>query len=70
MSCCGIDQGYLPNGRDSAQLERNRLRETAMTTDATLDLVLERYVDVPVEQVWAAWTQPSLLVQWFSTALA
>jgi uncharacterized protein YndB with AHSA1/START domain len=39
-----------------------------MTTDATLDLVLERYVAVPVEKVWAAWTQPDLLIQWFVPA--
>jgi uncharacterized protein YndB with AHSA1/START domain len=35
---------------------------------ADLDLVLERYVDVPVEQVWAAWTRPELLVKWFVPA--
>ncbi len=32
------------------------------------DLLLERYVDVPVEKVWAAWTTPELLVQWFTPA--
>ncbi len=31
-----------------------------------LDLVLERYVAVPVEKVWAAWTQPDLLMKWFT----
>ena len=39
-----------------------------MTTDPTLDLVLERYVDVPAEKIWAAWTQPELLMQWFVPA--
>ncbi|MBL8521268.1 MAG: SRPBCC family protein [Betaproteobacteria bacterium] len=32
------------------------------------DLILERYIDVPVEKVWAAWTDPELLVQWFTPA--
>ncbi|MES2499356.1 MAG: SRPBCC family protein [Pseudomonadota bacterium] len=30
-----------------------------------LDLVLERIVDVPCELVWAAWTHPEQLKQWF-----
>jgi len=34
--------------------------------DPTCDLVLERVVDVPLERVWAAWTQPELLKQWFT----
>lgn len=33
--------------------------------DPKLDLVFERYVDVPRELVWQAWTQPDLLKQWF-----
>ncbi len=31
-----------------------------------LDLVLDREIDVPVERVWAAWTQPELMLQWFT----
>jgi uncharacterized protein YndB with AHSA1/START domain len=31
-----------------------------------LDLLLEREVDVPRELVWAAWTQPEHLKQWFA----
>lgn len=34
--------------------------------DPSLDLVLDRFVDVSVDRVWAAWTQPELLVQWFT----
>jgi uncharacterized protein YndB with AHSA1/START domain len=34
----------------------------------TLDLVLERTISVPPEKVWAAWTQPELLMQWFTPA--
>jgi uncharacterized protein YndB with AHSA1/START domain len=30
-----------------------------------LDLVLTRVLDVPAERVWAAWTQPALLMPWF-----
>jgi len=33
--------------------------------DPLLDLVLERTVDLPPEKVWAAWTQPELLMRWF-----
>ena len=32
------------------------------------DLVLERVVDVPPELVWAAWTQPEHLKNWFTPA--
>ncbi len=27
-----------------------------------LDLVMDRIIDVPVEKVWAAWTQPELMM--------
>lgn len=33
--------------------------------DPKLDLVFERYVDVPRGLVWEAWTKPDLLKQWF-----
>ena len=36
--------------------------------DPKLDLVLERDIDVPVELVWAAWTQPKHMVKWFTPA--
>jgi uncharacterized protein YndB with AHSA1/START domain len=38
------------------------------TPDPALDLVLERTIPVPPDKVWAAWTQPELLVQWFTPA--
>ncbi len=31
----------------------------------TLDLILERIVDVPPELVWKAWTKPEHLKEWF-----
>jgi uncharacterized protein YndB with AHSA1/START domain len=38
------------------------------TTNPALDLVLERTIAVPPDRVWAAWTQPELLMQWFTPA--
>lgn len=37
-------------------------------TDPSLDLVLERVVDVPPELVWRAWTEPEHLKRWFTPA--
>ena len=36
--------------------------------DMERDLVLERIVDLPPEAVYAAWTTPSLITQWFTPA--
>lgn len=36
--------------------------------DPSLDLVLERVVDVPRELVWAAWTRPEHVRKWFTPA--
>lgn len=37
-----------------------------LAIDPALDLVLERWVDVPPELVWAAWTQPRHVKRWFT----
>ena len=37
-----------------------------MEVDPTLDLVLQRDLDLPPEAVWRAWTEPDLMVQWFT----
>jgi uncharacterized protein YndB with AHSA1/START domain len=36
-----------------------------ITPDPKLDLVLDRFIDVPRELVWKAWTQPEHLKKWF-----
>lgn len=41
---------------------------TDLSLDPALDLVLERWVDVPPERVWAAWTEPRHIVHWFTPA--
>ncbi|MCU1401591.1 MAG: polyketide cyclase [Acidimicrobiales bacterium] len=38
------------------------------TPNSALDLVIERTIFVSPERVWAAWTEPELLVQWFTPA--
>ena len=41
---------------------------TAYPIDPKLDLMLERTVDVPVDLVWRAWTEPKHLMPWFTPA--
>ena len=36
-----------------------------MKINPETDLVLERDIDVPVELVWKAWTEPEHLMKWF-----
>lgn len=39
-----------------------------ITPDPTLDLVLERTIDVSPDLVWKAWTQPEHVKHWFAPA--
>lgn len=41
---------------------------TDHTPNPELDLVLERTIAVAPDRVWAAWTQPELLMKWFTPA--
>lgn len=40
----------------------------AYQPDPDRDLVLERMLPLPPSSVWAAWTTPDLLMQWFTPA--
>lgn len=42
-----------------------RFTPVTLEINPALDLVLERTVDVTPEQLWAAWTTPEHLMQWF-----
>ena len=41
---------------------------SAFRIDPRLDLRLERVIDVKPDLVWACWTQPEHIVQWFTPA--
>jgi uncharacterized protein YndB with AHSA1/START domain len=41
---------------------------TQSAHDVQLDLFFERFVDLPPEPLWQAWTQPKLLMPWFCPA--
>jgi len=38
---------------------------TQLTTDPTLDIVFERFIDAPVRLVWEALTKPEHLKEWY-----
>lgn len=41
-------------------------QDNATAQDTNRDLVLTRLIDAPREKLYAAWTQPDLLTQWFA----
>jgi len=42
------------------------MTEPLYVVDPALDLVLDRFVDVPPELVWKAWTVPEHVCKWFT----
>ncbi len=53
---------------DVIDMESMLLGPSVPAPDPQLDLVFSRTIDVPREQVWAAWTTPSILKKWFTPA--
>ncbi len=49
-------------------LKTTMTNETSQIFNPELDLKLERNTDIAPDKVWAAWTQPELLTQWFTPA--
>ncbi len=43
-------------------------RRWTLDTDPSLDLILERIVDLPAPLIWTAWTEPHHLSQWYTPA--
>lgn len=41
------------------------MKPTPWPFDPALDLRFDRWVDLPPEAIWRAWTTPALLMQWF-----
>jgi uncharacterized protein YndB with AHSA1/START domain len=39
-----------------------------MTFDPKLDLLIKRFVDVPLDLMWTAWTEPEHVKRWFTPA--
>lgn len=52
----------------SAPVWKSRLMTASQHHDPALDLTFERVVDVAAARLWAGWTDPELIVQWFTPA--
>ncbi len=59
-------EAYIPRCNDEV-LDRLEL-ELAVIAPGELDLVLRRIIDAPSKRVYQCWTDPAMIVKWFTPA--
>jgi uncharacterized protein YndB with AHSA1/START domain len=57
-------EAYIPRCNEEV-LDRLEL-ELAVMTPGELDLVFRRFIDAPAEKVYQGWTDPEMIVKWFT----
>lgn len=60
LGATGTDSNLMPH-----DLAKGAQYMNPSDHDPTRDLSFERLVDLPPDEIWAAWTQPARLMPWF-----